>query len=72
MFNKYTTAMFVVIISSLLVASIFSISAAVQAFAQGNQTSGASSSGSNQTSTNSTNDTAADKTPTRASGAVGY
>jgi hypothetical protein len=72
MINKYTTTMFAIVISSLVVTSCFAISIAAQAFAQGNQTGGAASSSNNQSSTNSTSGVAADKNPTRASGAVGY
>jgi hypothetical protein len=72
MFNKYTTAMFAVVISSLVVISCFAIGVAAQVFAQDNQTGGAASSSNNQSSTNSTGGSAADKNPTRASGAVGY
>jgi hypothetical protein len=53
MFNKYSTALYAVVISSLLVASVFAISfVQQQALAQGNQTSGAA--GSNRASGNAT------------------
>lgn len=54
MYNKHTTALYVVIIASVLVASMFAISyIQQQALAQGNQTSGATG-GTNQSSSNST------------------
>ena len=56
MFNKHTTALYAIVISSLVVASVFAISfVQQQASAQGNQTSGGGGgSSSNQTSSNST------------------
>jgi hypothetical protein len=60
MFNKYSTSLYAVVISSLLVASVFAISFVQQALAQGNQTSGAAdnqtsgAAGSNRASGNAT------------------
>jgi hypothetical protein len=54
MYNKHTTALYAVIIASVLVASAFAISyVQQQALAQGNQTGGAAG-GTNQSSSNST------------------
>ena len=54
MFDKHTTALYAIVISSLVIASVFAIGfVQQQASAQGNQTSGGSGSG-NQTSSNST------------------
>jgi hypothetical protein len=58
MYNKHTTALYAVVISSILVASMFAISFVQQALAQGNQTGGGgnqtSGAGSNQTSGSAT------------------
>ena len=49
MFDKHTTALYAIVISSLVIASVFAIGfVQQQASAQGNQTSGGSGSG-NQT-----------------------
>ena len=49
MFDKHTTALYAIVVSSLVIASIFAIGfVQQQASAQGNQTSGGSGSG-NQT-----------------------
>jgi len=54
MFDKHTTALYAIVVSSLVIASIFAIGfVQQQASAEGNQTSGGSGSG-NQTSSNST------------------
>jgi hypothetical protein len=54
MFNKHTTALCVVVIASVLVASMFAISfVQQQALAQSNQTSGTTGD-TNQSSNNST------------------
>ena len=59
MFDKHTTALYAIVISSLVIASVFAIGfVQQQASAQGNQTSGGSGSG-NQTSSNSTSSGAA-------------
>jgi uncharacterized membrane protein len=59
MFDKHTTALYAIVISSLVIASVFAIGfVQQQASAQGNQTSGGSGSG-NQTSSNSTSGGAA-------------
>jgi hypothetical protein len=60
MFNKHTTALCAIVISSLVVASVFAISfVQQQASAQGNQTSGVGGSSRNQTGSNSTSGGAA-------------
>jgi uncharacterized membrane protein len=58
MYNKHTTALYAVVISSILVASMFAISFVQQALAQGNQTGG----GSNQTSGAGSNQTSGSAT----------
>jgi uncharacterized membrane protein len=57
MFNKHTTALYAVVISSIVVASVFAIGFVQQALAQGNQSSagnqtsgGGAGGGSNKTS----------------------
>jgi uncharacterized membrane protein len=63
MFNKHTTALYAVVISSILIASVFAISFVQQALAQGNQTGGGanqtSGAGSNQTNSSGTSGGAA-------------
>lgn len=60
MFNRHNTTLCAIVISTLVVASVFAISfVQQQASAQGNQTSGGSGSGGNQTSSNSTSGSAA-------------
>ena len=61
MFNKYTTAIYAAVISSIVVASVFAISfVEQQALGQGNQTAGGSTNqssgaaGSNRASGNAT------------------
>ena len=52
MFDKHTTALYAIIISSIVIASVFAIGfVPQQASAQGNQTTGGSGNG-NQTSSN--------------------
>jgi uncharacterized membrane protein len=59
MFDKHTTALYAIVISSLVIASVFAIGfVQQQASAQGNQTSGGSGS-DNKTSSNSTSGGAA-------------
>jgi uncharacterized membrane protein len=59
MYNKHTTAVYAVVIASVLLASMFAISYVQQrALAQGNQTSGgAAGGGTNQSSSSSSNAT---------------
>ena len=73
MFNKHTTALYAIVISSLVVASVFAIGVVQQqASAQGNQTSAGGGSG-NQTSNNSTSGGAAPSGSTSGtSGGNGY
>jgi uncharacterized membrane protein len=59
MFDKHTTALYAIIISSIVIASVFAFGfVPQQASAQGNQTSGGSGNG-NQSSSNSTSGGAA-------------
>ena len=59
MFGKHTTALYAIIISSIVIASVFAFGfVPQQASAQGNQTSGGSGNG-NQSSSNSTSGGAA-------------
>ena len=74
MFDKHTTALYAIVVSSLIVASVFAIGVVQQqASAQGNQTSRGSGSG-NQTSNNSTTGGAAPggSTTGPSSGSSGY
>ena len=73
MFDKHTTALYAIVVSSLVIASIFAIGfVQQQASAQGNQTSGGSGSG-NLTSNNSTSGgTAPGGSTTGTSGGIGY
>ena len=52
MFDKHTTALYAIIISSIVIASVFAIGfIQQQASAQGNQTSGGSGNGNQTTAT---------------------
>ena len=74
MFNKNTAALYAIVISSLVVASVFAISfVPQQASAQGNQTSGGGGSSTNHTSSNSTGGgSTAGGSTTGTSGGTGY
>ena len=72
MFDKHTTALYAIVVSSLVIASIFAIGfVQQQASAQGNQTSGGSGSG-NQTAATQLGGTAPGGSTTGTSGGNRY